>query len=97
MQESITAVTIGIRCIHMRTASALINIKKQYGVTIELCRVVDDGANVYVDVSDPLEAMLLGLQRGDSCCIKVEGNTGSTNPATTDVKKVLEAHDLSIA
>lgn len=97
MQESITAVTIGIRCIHMRTASALINIEKKYGVTIELCRIVGDETNVYVDVSDPLEAMLLGLQKGDNCCIKVKGNTGSTNPATSDVKGVLDAHDLAIA
>jgi phosphotransferase system HPr-like phosphotransfer protein len=97
MQESVIIASIGIRCIHMRTTYALKKISDKYGVKVELANIKNGDHNIFVGTDDSLGLMLLGLQKGDACKIRVLGETGLSSPATTDVLNILEAREVTAA
>lgn len=97
MQESITIVSIGIRCIHMRTSYDLKQVSDKYNVKINLAKIKNDVNNLYVNTDDPLELMLLGLKNNDICKIKIVGATGLGHPAMIDVLGILEAKAVATA
>jgi phosphotransferase system HPr-like phosphotransfer protein len=97
MQESITIANIGIRCVHMRTTYDLKQISTKYKVVIELANIQNGENDNFFSTDDPLELMLLGLKEGDTCKIKVEGETGSCSPATSEVLIILNATSTALA
>lgn len=97
MQESTTIANIGIRCVHMRTTYALKLISEKYRVVVEMANIQNGENDLYVNIDDPLELMLLGLTETDTCKIRVKGATGAASAANSEILNILNAYSTTDA